>query len=137
MSAVAVNVAVPADGDTPAASCTASGGATCSVAWTDAGGAPFAGAFAAGQSYTATMTVAAPAGSVFDAATVVTVDGHVVTPAIGAAGGTVTVQYTFLVPLNLPPPDSAAAVPTLGQWALAGLALMLGRLVMPAAAGCE
>jgi hypothetical protein len=98
ITSVAINVASPAKGGTPATTATASGTVnfTSAVTWA---GALENDKFKGGEIYTATVTLTANSGFTFTGLTTATVNNNSVT-ATENTGGTVKFVYTFPITLN-------------------------------------
>jgi len=124
ISSVAVNVSAPAAGNAPSPTATPAGShyTVGAVTWS-----PADNPFATGVEYTATVTITADAGYDFTGLVVsnITINGHVAT-VTASTPTTVTATYKFaaLAPRGANP-DIPESVPTLGQWALMLLALLL------------
>jgi T5SS/PEP-CTERM-associated repeat protein/autotransporter-associated beta strand protein len=127
ITAAAVTLSAPRAGDAPASTASVTSGshyAAGAVTWS-----PTDDPFVAGTGYTATVTLTADAGYTFTglAATDASIDGKPAsTVNISAAGDAVTLTYVFppLAP-RVTGGGDAASVPTLGETALALLALVL------------
>ena len=127
ITSAAVTVAAPRDGNAPSAAATPASGShftASAVTWS-----PADNPFKAGTSYTATVTLTAEAGYTFAglAAANATLNGQAASSiSVSAAGDAVTITYVF--PPLAPRGGSGggvASVPTLGELALALLALLL------------
>ena len=128
ITAADVTITAPVDGVAPSGTATLASGSHFTagpVTWS-----PTDDPFVAGTSYTATVTLTADTGYTFTGLLPASarLNGAVATSAtVSAAGDTVELTYTFapLSPRGTGGGD-AASVPTLGQWPLALLALLLG-----------
>jgi len=98
ITSVAINIASPAKGGTPATTATASGTVnfTSAVTWA---GALENDKFKGGETYTATVTLTANSGYTFTGLTTATVNNSSLT-ATENTGGTVKFVYTFSMTLN-------------------------------------
>jgi transcriptional antiterminator Rof (Rho-off) len=126
ITAADVTITAPVDGVAPSGTATLASGSHFTagpVTWL-----PPDAAFVAGTTYTASVTLTADSGYTFTGLPTATLNGKPAsTIHVSAAGDTVELTYTFapLTPRGTGGGD-AASVPTLGQWPLALLALLLG-----------
>lgn len=126
LTAAAVNITAPADGNAPSATATVPAGShytASAVTWS-----PADNPFVAGASYTATVVLTAESGYSFTGLASPNVRLNGMAPSsvsVNAAGDTVTLTYVFgpLAPRGIG--GGATSVPTLGEWSLALLALLL------------